>query len=74
LDRLLLFESFFGDTSFELGRQVSSFSFTHWSYFGGVVPSKISAKSRLFWLRFPGPLHKKLGPSEVAEGAVFVMR
>ena len=35
---------------------VSSFSFTHWFYFGVVAPSKTSAKSTFLWLRFSGPL------------------
>ena len=29
-----------------------------WSYFGVVAPSKTIAKSRLLWLRFPGPLQE----------------
>ena len=36
---------------------MSSFSFTHWFYFGLNAPLRPAKLSISFWLRFQGPLH-----------------
>ncbi|MEJ6700601.1 MAG: hypothetical protein QNL01_06480 [Akkermansiaceae bacterium] len=55
LNALFFFDGFRGNTGFEFGGQVSSFSF-HWSYFGLFARVRPANSSTILWLRFVGPL------------------